>query len=529
MTMVCGVCGELMELPSDSLSVGQRVKCPFCGEKTVYSPPARIELPIDEPNHDSIKPKPRLGIRRQAKTTAGDTSVDLNAQAIMRRIDCKEREEEATEGNAIRARRMPGSEVVMRRVFIVFAVVACVGFGLLLYTLHRMNEAVSKTEKGVGATIVGKTTEPEGDEVKANGTGVAEGAKGVSGANSVKGDIAIDTTESERQSAIEALRKYLSREENVLSAVVVECDAARADIDKDRRRMAEALAEMESANARLDAQAQTNGWKRYEKAERVMMILKHPVMNELASVYLGEDFSAMKAECRSRIKTLLELRKHTAARLAANKEKYFRAREGIEDEVEEKTTSAGKMTMSANKELEDRLSGLERQRDNRTERLLQLKKRSSKPHVVENEINTLQDEIIALEKEIARVKEVVAVSRANVSHIAATVAETTARRRGDSALSVRQDDDNAVHSEMAHVRSVFSLAANYEGRSLDALRNAMRSRADIISVRRQDAQRKLDYIHHASVNIDMMNKDEVDAVKRKISVRLGEEIINASR
>lgn len=68
-----------------------------------------------------------------------------------------------------------------------------------------------------------------------------------------------------------------------------------------------------------------------------------------------------------------------------------------------------------------------------------------------------------LDKEISRVGEIVAVSRGNVAHLAATVAETAARRKGDAAISVRQDEDNAVHAEMAHVRTVFNLAAEFEG------------------------------------------------------------------
>lgn len=340
---------------------------------------------------------------------------------------------------------------------------------------------------------------------------------------------AAEAAESERKSAVAVLREYLDRERNILTNAVGECDVALAEIERDRKRMSDVLSEIEVANARLDAQAKTNGWKRYERAERVMMILKHPVINELAARYLGEDFSAMKAECRSRVKALLEMQKETAARLAANKEKYFRAREGIEDEVEAKAESAGKLTTAANKELEVRLADLESRRDGLAEKLLHLRKRSSKPHAVVNEINTIQDEIISLEKEIARVKEVVAVSRANISHVAATVAETSARRRGDSALSARQDDDNAVHSDMAHVRSVFGLAVAFEGRSLDAMRGVMRSRADLLLVRRRDAIRKLDNVHHAGANIDMMSKEEVESVKRRIVASLSEEILNLGK
>ena len=337
------------------------------------------------------------------------------------------------------------------------------------------------------------------------------------------------TEEDERRNAAAALRTYLEREGEFLNGIVTESDASIKIISDDQRRLSSVLAEIESANARLEAVAKTNGWKRYERAERVMMILKHPAMNELAVKYLGEDFAVLRAECRSRIKTLLEMQKDTSRRLKANRDKYFRAQSGIDDDVEAKTEAAGKMTTSANKELETRLADLEARRDGRTAKLLELKKRPSKPHTIVNEINSLQEEIIALEKEIVRVREVVNVSRANVSHIAATVAETTARRRGDSALSARQDDDNAVHSDMAHVRSVFSLAVNYEGRSLDALRGAMRSKVDVLSTRRQDAKRRLDYIHHASANMDMMSKDDLEALKRKIAARLGDEILEVSK
>ena len=123
----------------------------------------------------------------------------------------------------------------------------------------------------------------------------------------------------------------------------------------------------------------------------------------------------------------------------------------------------------------------------------------------------------------------VAVSRANVAHIAATVAETGARRRGDNALSTRQDDDNAVHAEMAHERTVFNLAVAYEGRSLDAIRASMRSRSDVLSARMTDAQRKLDTIHHASANVDMMNAAQVELLKSRIAATMAEKILEAGR
>ena len=289
--------------------------------------------------------------------------------------------------------------------------------------------------------------------------------------------------ENSRIAAVRNLREYLEREENLLKETVSESIRENDEILNDRKKLSLVLSDLDRENALLAEQARTNGWKRYEKAERVMMILKHPVMNELAIKYLGEDFSAMKAECRSQIKSILDMQSETARRLAENRAKYNKAQSGIDEDVDKKTGEARTMTLDSNKDLEKRLTDLVAKRDNRAGMLLQLKKKGTKSKSVLAEINALQDELVALEKEIGRVKEVVAVSRANVAHIAATVAETGARRRGDNALSTRQDDDNAVHAEMAHERTVFNLAVAYEGRSLDAIRASMRSRSDILNVR----------------------------------------------
>ena len=79
MTIICGACGEEMELPTGGLIAGQHVICPHCGEKTVYKAPTRIEIPI------GAIPKQKLGVRRSAEATAA-SQVDLNAQAIIRKM-----------------------------------------------------------------------------------------------------------------------------------------------------------------------------------------------------------------------------------------------------------------------------------------------------------------------------------------------------------------------------------------------------------------------------------------------------------
>ena len=169
---------------------------------------------------------------------------------------------------------------------------------------------------------------------------------------------------------------------------------------------------------------------------------------------------------------------------------------------------------------------VENARDKKELQLKRLKAIDRKSQWIVNEERAVQEEIYKLEKEISRVKEIVAVSRGNVAHIAATAAETLARRKGDAALSSRQDDDNTVHSEMAHVRTIFNLATEYEDRSLDKISASMRSRKDILSARVADAQRKLDFVLQSSANADLMQPEELENLRKRIAERIGENVLD---
>lgn len=96
-------------------------------------------------------------------------------------------------------------------------------------------------------------------------------------------------------------------------------------------------------------------------------------------------------------------------------------------------------------------------------------------------------------------------------------------------MSTRQDDDNVVHAEMAHERTIFNLAVAYEGRSLDAIRASMRSRSDLLNARMTDAQRKLDTIHHAASNVGMMTTAQVESLKSRIAATMAEKILEAGK
>ena len=97
------------------------------------------------------------------------------------------------------------------------------------------------------------------------------------------------------------------------------------------------------------------------------------------------------------------------------------------------------------------------------------------------------------------------------------------------AMNIREQAARAEETRMRSERTVFNLAVAYEGRSLDAIRASMRSRSDILSARMTDAQRKLDTIHHASANVDMMNSAQVESLKSRIAATMAEKILEAGK
>lgn len=142
MIIKCGVCGNDMELPGDIVD-GQRVSCPFCGDKTIYSKPTRIEIPVGvssagrrrrpEPTHDpeslpQNERKPKLGIRRPKDSSA---ATDLNAQAIMKKMEDEEREKAVAAERAAMAMKKLRREKIVRYSVIAVVVAVCAGAAFL--------------------------------------------------------------------------------------------------------------------------------------------------------------------------------------------------------------------------------------------------------------------------------------------------------------------------------------------------------------------------------------------------------------
>ena len=113
-----------------------------------------------------------------------------------------------------------------------------------------------------------------------------------------------------------------------------------------------------------------------------------------------------------------------------------------------------------------------------------------------------------------------------MAHLEATTAETSARRKYDTALEVRQSDDNDVHSDMQHKSDVYHVAGRYEQITLDKLRTAIRISSEFQAAKAAEARRKLDFITHSTANLELMKADEIEDVRKKIVAKLAEGVVD---
>jgi len=335
-----------------------------------------------------------------------------------------------------------------------------------------------------------------------------------------------ETVEAEKnRQDLLAFQIYLHREEESLRRIVAESDREYDMIVADQRKLSAILDEIDVANARREERARTNGWIRYEKPETVMMFLKHKDANALAFQYLGEDLSALGNECRAKIKTAISMQLEEEALLAANRTKYNHTVQGADEEARKKLAKAESLRIEFNNNISNGISERKLQLHNKEEVLARLKSAPVQTKSILEEASVVQGEIVRLKKEIDEFQKFGESGKASAAHVAATYAESAARQRTDHALSERQDADNAVHVRMGQLRSLFALAVEYEGRSLDRIRAAMQSRKDLLKVRRTDAQRKLDEITGISQNADILSPEKISEIRRKIGEKIGDRIL----
>lgn len=217
---------------------------------------------------------------------------------------------------------------------------------------------------------------------------------------------------SAKEKAVQLLRAFLGRQEQLLKDTVEESKIQAELISEDQKRLSEELVALEKENLRKAEEARKRNRKRHDRAEDVLTMLKSPVLNKLAATYLGEDFSAMRADYQSKVSAIVNMQKETRRRLDANRAKYEKAVEGIDEEVDNKNTVARKKISSANEAFERRLRNLYQEKKNLEAKLKKLNGplQIRGPHL-RREIEDVEKSLGQVTEEVGKVEEIVALSQ----------------------------------------------------------------------------------------------------------------------
>ena len=103
------------------------------------------------------------------------------------------------------------------------------------------------------------------------------------------------------------------------------------------------------------------------------------------------------------------------------------------------------------------------------------------------------------------------------------MAETSARRKSDIAIVEKEESDVQVLKEISFESDVFNLAVSYENRSLDRVRNAIMLARSQWSDKLDVAKKKLEFLSSSSGNMDFLNAEEVERVRKRIAGRIADD------
>ena len=329
------------------------------------------------------------------------------------------------------------------------------------------------------------------------------------------------------EAAVMMLQRYVSREESNLKDTIEECKLKLQSIDVDQQSLSNELLALEKEEALKAADAQKRKVKRRDANERVEALLRSPTLNRLANSYLGEDLSDDLAKFKSHIGNLTRISDEKTKRYAKNREKYQKTIEANDAEVDRLGREASAKLLEARAKLNANVNVARRRVEDLRGKVAKLEKKASLTTLNRDEkekLRSWREQLHIAEAQLISAETTANLGTANKSHLDLTFAETKARRAGDTALSIRMDDDNAVEAEMNREVDIYNAVKIYETRSLDRIRGAMQRSRTVIAERLSAAEKKLKYLTGAIANLDMLNAEEIEALRKSIAEKLSEDM-----
>lgn len=330
-----------------------------------------------------------------------------------------------------------------------------------------------------------------------------------------------------KEDAVMMLQRYVTREENNLKDTIEECKLKLQSIDVDQQSLSDELLALEKEEELKAADAKKRKVKRRDANERVEALLRSPTLNRLANSYLGEDLSDDLAKFRSHIGNLTRISDEKTKRYAKNREKYQKSIETNDAEVDRLGTEASAKLSEARAKLNANVNAARRRVEDLRGKIEKLEKKAKLTTLNMNEkaeLRSWREQLNIAEAQLTSAETTANLGMANKSHLDLTFAETKARRAGDTALAVRMDDDNAVEEEMNREADIYNAVKLYETRSLDRVREAMQRSRISITEHLSASEKKLKYLAGSIANLDMLNADEIEALRKGIAKKLAEDV-----
>ena len=342
----------------------------------------------------------------------------------------------------------------------------------------------------------------------------------------------------EKERVVKMLNAYLKQETQSLNKIVEECKIKMEQIALDQKDLSDAILDIERRNDETTEKSRRRNIKRFDKAERVSLLLKNPVINAMAEKYLGEDLTVTYAKYKSEMKTEIDRYNESEKRLRQNRDKYYEEVKDVDDQVEKRSRQARKMNSDVIQSVEVDLKVLQKEKVSVQRELESIvnhppkeKKgvgyrhnyRRSEMH--RRQVEALRSRLSGLESQERLLLNQRKTLKTQSAHMDATEAETFARRKYDTAAAKRADADNDVHKDSAHDVAIFEAAAYYEKQTLDRIRDAMKTIYVAQSSKEADARKKLDYISRSVSNIDLLRADEIERLRKNVVEELSKGLL----
>ena len=333
-----------------------------------------------------------------------------------------------------------------------------------------------------------------------------------------------------KEDAVRLFLNYIDREESRLKEEIEEAKINLEKIDVDQESLDVELRAIERTNAMRVSSGEKRGESQRDKVERVRELLKSAVLNRLARTYCGNDLSALRSEFEGEMQKIKDVDDRYVKRFGDNLKKYDETVKGVDDAVLRKTGAARAKLEDVQRRINNpqRLSSIKSQFEivkRRIDAIMGKQKSSGLTRVEQEKLERLQGQQTLLQNQLAQYEEIAGLAAGNIAHIAATEAETEARRKYDQAGKALIEGNDMALLELTHEQTVYNRVREFEKRSLDNVRSAMNDSRLYQKQLQVKAEKCLGYLKTTVANIDFLDVDEIENVRRDIAKRITKPIL----